>query len=119
MIRRPPRSTLFPYTTLFRSLQWLPDLDDAIGGDVPELLHDSGRPADFHQVRGLAGAQTEVGGTGPRRSVSGRERNVIVLGDSACHHLESCPDAIAVAFRPFAREFDPVIAALSVVKQIG
>src|SRR2546427_2610951 len=27
MIRRPPRSTLFPYTTLFRSLypQWSPD----------------------------------------------------------------------------------------------
>src|SRR5258708_31109985 len=24
MIRRPPRSTLFPYTTLFRSLQLLP-----------------------------------------------------------------------------------------------
>src|SRR2546425_10328242 len=23
MIRRPPRSTLFPYTTLFRSLLWL------------------------------------------------------------------------------------------------
>src|SRR2546422_8365043 len=23
MIRRPPRSTLFPYTTLFRSLEWL------------------------------------------------------------------------------------------------
>src|SRR6266508_6352483 len=22
MIRRPPRSTLFPYTTLFRSIQW-------------------------------------------------------------------------------------------------
>src|SRR2546429_6161806 len=31
MIRRPPRSTLFPYTTLFRSTDpargWLPDLD--------------------------------------------------------------------------------------------
>src|SRR3712207_8635566 len=25
MIRRPPRSTLFPYTTLFRSLQGIPD----------------------------------------------------------------------------------------------
>src|SRR5262249_60934952 len=25
MIRRPPRSTLFPYTTLFRSLDWLGD----------------------------------------------------------------------------------------------
>src|SRR3712207_7216093 len=24
MIRRPPRSTLFPYTTLFRSLLWVP-----------------------------------------------------------------------------------------------
>src|SRR5260221_13236767 len=26
MIRRPPRSTLFPYTTLFRSLDWLTGL---------------------------------------------------------------------------------------------
>src|SRR6266576_742033 len=26
MIRRPPRSTLFPYTTLFRSAEGLPDL---------------------------------------------------------------------------------------------
>src|SRR5256885_9851741 len=24
MIRRPPRSTLFPYTTLFRSVRWRP-----------------------------------------------------------------------------------------------
>src|SRR3712207_8329761 len=40
MIRRPPRSTLFPYTTLFRSLAphaTLPDAHggaDAAGGDV-------------------------------------------------------------------------------------
>src|SRR2546427_9409752 len=27
MIRRPPRSTLFPYTTLFRSAQWLVQLE--------------------------------------------------------------------------------------------
>src|SRR2546427_3711007 len=33
MIRRPPRSTLFPYTTLFRSLDRLP-LDDAGRDDV-------------------------------------------------------------------------------------
>src|SRR5256886_7496498 len=25
MIRRPPRSTLFPYTTLFRSVRWIRD----------------------------------------------------------------------------------------------
>src|SRR2546422_4032510 len=41
MIRRPPRSTLFPYTTLFRSLQLLqPVLRVAEGGRV---LHEEGR----------------------------------------------------------------------------
>src|SRR5256885_10844952 len=30
MIRRPPRSTLFPYTTLFRSLDALEPLDDVL-----------------------------------------------------------------------------------------
>src|SRR2546427_9574373 len=60
MIRRPPRSTLFPYTTLFRSLHpytrllidSLPDLEDkrelfGIPGLPPELLQlPSGCP--FH-----------------------------------------------------------------------
>src|SRR2546426_5738971 len=32
MIRRPPRSTLFPYTTLFRSGEW-------IGGGSAVLVH--------------------------------------------------------------------------------
>src|SRR3712207_9355414 len=35
MIRRPPRSTLFPYTTLFRSEQ----LEDELGVEVRTLLH--------------------------------------------------------------------------------
>src|SRR2546427_10628549 len=33
MIRRPPRSTLFPYTTLFRSQQ--PEKDPALGREHP------------------------------------------------------------------------------------
>src|SRR3712207_7188675 len=36
MIRRPPRSTLFPYTTLFRSLaqhRGVDGVDHALGGD--------------------------------------------------------------------------------------
>src|SRR2546430_13323925 len=28
MIRRPPRSTLFPYTTLFRSQHWLREIEN-------------------------------------------------------------------------------------------
>src|SRR5256885_11422814 len=33
MIRRPPRSTLFPYTTLFRSVEQRPE-----GGEVAHLM---------------------------------------------------------------------------------
>src|SRR3712207_7202070 len=35
MIRRPPRSTLFPYTTLFRSALTAPD-----GGDATAIVRD-------------------------------------------------------------------------------
>src|SRR5256885_11501402 len=43
MIRRPPRSTLFPYTTLFRSKQPMdePRLDDRIVSWPPVLVHPS------------------------------------------------------------------------------
>src|SRR3712207_8502750 len=35
MIRRPPRSTLFPYTTLFRSRRTVPARDQRRGGAEP------------------------------------------------------------------------------------
>src|SRR3712207_7203375 len=41
MIRRPPRSTLFPYTTLFRSRDTLSDLEtagQALRGFAPEVV---------------------------------------------------------------------------------
>src|SRR5260370_26532592 len=41
MIRRPPRSTLFPYTTLFRSPRGVPiDLNESVG-PVHAAAHDS------------------------------------------------------------------------------
>src|SRR3712207_7240910 len=46
MIRRPPRSTLFPYTTLFRS----------VGG---ELLRDPAVDAHRPHARGVAGTRAE------------------------------------------------------------
>src|SRR2546427_6287682 len=68
MIRRPPRSTLFPYTTLFRSLRYLGEAQ--------------------HLVRRLAG---EVGRTEDRAVFADREAYVIgaildaapAVGDSA------------------------------------
>src|SRR5258707_5939343 len=54
MIRRPPRSTLFPYTTLFRSLVVVGrrrDLARAVVGDDAEL----DQPARFQLAHALAG----------------------------------------------------------------
>src|SRR2546430_16027075 len=45
MIRRPPRSTLFPYTTLFRS----PELDEATEVEESRVVRDAGRL--LHVVR--------------------------------------------------------------------
>src|SRR2546430_8922967 len=47
MIRRPPRSTLFPYTTLFRSLRGF------LAGDVKNFLQ---RRQGLQEERGLADA---------------------------------------------------------------
>src|SRR3712207_7243818 len=52
MIRRPPRSTLFPYTTLFRSIDSLTAAVQARPDDLPlrlhlaELLVSAGRGAE-------------------------------------------------------------------------
>src|SRR3712207_7013578 len=54
MIRRPPRSTLFPYTTLFRSAFTLTELTEGVGRDEASLapfvdriaLGRPGRPED-------------------------------------------------------------------------
>src|SRR3712207_8121376 len=66
MIRRPPRSTLFPYTTLFRS----------VAGEDGE--HRGARHLDerrhHHEAEG-EGRQRQVGGgAGERRPVAGQER---------------------------------------------
>src|SRR3712207_8091566 len=61
MIRRPPRSTLFPYTTLFRSV-----LRVAVGGEVGFERGDLGaedeaaRPDDALERGGQAVAQGSV-----------------------------------------------------------
>src|SRR5258707_10904363 len=71
MIRRPPRSTLFPYTTLFRSQTFLVGLAASVGAGISmafaEALSDdgslTGRGAPV--VRGaVCGVMTAIGGLG-------------------------------------------------------
>src|SRR2546422_4523590 len=56
MIRRPPRSTLFPYTTLFRS--WLPRLKRAL----PEPLRSRALHVIGETARARFGAQLHAHG---------------------------------------------------------
>src|SRR5947208_10405286 len=51
MIRRPPRSTLFPYTTLFRS-------QDALGAG-PVNLHLDARVRGLEELRGRVPGRSE------------------------------------------------------------
>src|SRR2546422_2191298 len=82
MIRRPPRSTLFPYTTLFRSLL----LDGDRGGDpldrvdqrfrhpLEELLGIRRERLDVAALAlGVEGIERERALAGPRRSGDDRE----------------------------------------------
>src|SRR2546421_9691663 len=80
MIRRPPRSTLFPYTTLFRS---------------PGQLHAEPGLLERLALGGVGDGLTEVDeSTGKRpQSTAGidraaREENpAVLLGNRAGHHL--------------------------------
>src|SRR3712207_8478239 len=60
MIRRPPRSTLFPYTTLFRSHYWksgyLRHLTDAALDALLALVPTIPTPATGIGLQGLRGA---------------------------------------------------------------
>src|SRR2546422_8254912 len=64
MIRRPPRSTLFPYTTLFRSR--------CNGAEVDVQRRDSANLADWHAALAIAASGEAVLVASYDRSVMGR-----------------------------------------------
>ncbi len=43
MIRRPPRSTLFPYTTLFRSTREVDNFLEMVAAEFEELIRENGK----------------------------------------------------------------------------
>src|SRR5438270_6160511 len=68
MIRRPPRSTLFPYTTLFRSE---PELTETVALGVGSRSRLQGKDQELvtdHRPRGLLPVPPEVSENGYRRS---------------------------------------------------
>src|SRR5258708_11642505 len=81
MIRRPPRSTLFPYTTLFRS-----DVEDLVARDVARHVRflsrrDAGtaRPAEFAVRRERAAAARHCRGWRPERKRTRSEEHTSEL----------------------------------------
>src|SRR2546426_2345853 len=63
MIRRPPRSTLFPYTTLFRSIQQPGVMD----GELDARPAAQGGPAREHDLDAQHAGGREPRGIGDRR----------------------------------------------------
>src|SRR3712207_8786294 len=89
MIRRPPRSTLFPYTTLFRS------------GPTPHRRRRRARHADPHRRRRhrLLRGRRAAGGAGPGRSgdPAGHPRAAPLLRDRKSTRLNSSHANISYA----------------------
>src|SRR5688572_31032149 len=74
MIRRPPRSTLFPYTTLFRSERRRVRRRAGPGGNVRELRAGDGVRA-APPAHGRGEAAILVSGTGTERNSDGTVRS--------------------------------------------
>src|SRR5256885_11761226 len=68
MIRRPPRSTLFPYTTLFRSHKYLFSKASRTIRDFSYLQQRYKPPGQYHGVRGIICSCRDVIDARPNRS---------------------------------------------------
>src|SRR3712207_7015485 len=92
MIRRPPRSTLFPYTTLFRSVR-------AHRGGVARLVRDRSRRAGGGDAHGGGhrGGVRPLGEDGARRGLGGRAAAGGAHGDRKSTRLNSSHANISYA----------------------
>src|SRR5256885_13092310 len=91
MIRRPPKSTLFPYTTLFRSVQFLQQILSRVPRIIHEffLLHDPQEMRGSHIIREIPAP----GGTDP----AGQAEAVILYLDRKSTRLNSSHLVISYA----------------------
>src|SRR5687767_1921141 len=94
MIRRPPRSTLFPYTTLFRSSK---------GGDLQDLFQDSQPSLAVSGVNGNDGAVF----TFYAAPMRGQKRRYGVAGGTYISVVEFAPKVRALSIHTFGASGDP------------
>src|SRR3712207_7883128 len=87
MIRRPPRSTLFPYTTLFRSLSY--DRPSARGACAPVPTSRGGRRSEEHTSE-LQSRQYLV----CRLLLEKKKKETISLILIAVYHTASVPETL-------------------------
>src|SRR5256885_11024669 len=79
MIRRPPRSTLFPYTTLFRSRQREGRAGEPDQRDLEPPLHEADRVQHGRQVAlRLDGLQRGDVGLGDRKSTRLNSSHLVI-----------------------------------------
>src|SRR3712207_7222620 len=97
MIRRPPRSTLFPYTTLFRSAENL-------GVDFMELAIDDAMQA-YERVLAGAFEGTEPGVA--EENLQARIRGNVVMADRKSTRLNSSHANISYAVFCLKKKKDP------------
>src|SRR2546428_797661 len=81
MIRRPPRSTLFPYTTLFRSWSWLGTGTDAVPARVAERVGLLRRGRHRDPAAGLHALRVEVAALGALGVVAAELFRRVLLAD--------------------------------------
>src|SRR3712207_8664226 len=87
MIRRPPRSTLFPYTTLFRSIA------DAHGLTV-DWVHEQGYPVTVNDAGAVARVDEVVSGLLGVQAVD-RLATPLMGAEDFSYVLEEVPGAMA------------------------
>src|SRR3712207_8518393 len=97
MIRRPPRSTLFPYTTLFRSVRCLPDATEgtAVLGLDPTRVAACGVADDAGSRRRHVGGARDL----PRRYPLQLQEPHLLLSPEGV-----APGVAVVAHDPVARD---------------
>src|SRR3712207_9049259 len=78
MIRRPPRSTLFPYTTLFRSTNktWFKIPEEGIYGGACAELCGSGHADMLARVRAVSPTEFEAWAQRKRDQISAAQRGL-------------------------------------------